>query len=289
MLTPTWFDFLFRHGKSLAQGKLFGEGLGHRSPPVPKLPPWHSSPCAPRTLSGVMVTAFYKFPYRKRLPFRETFLESEVHQQPSFKTALPALDRCPVETTQVLQSSHIRTLVSFPVFVLASSDPINIFDGVQHQMRVVVVVTGCPLASGRQMDQNLQEPIVLSHAGRAPAVPYAAAVHLPLRILGPHPSGPSSSAAIQLLHPSGSPPKTRNEDCSWNRVRARSCNLAASGSGCLALRAKRPKAYCWVGAATISATDATEEFTYDHVVLIEPHLPCIIVDHGPQTQEPTGP
>ena len=33
----------------------------------------------------------------------------------------------------------------------------------------------------------------------------------------------------------------------------------------------------WAGVADISATDATTEFTYNRVVLIEAHLPRIIV------------
>ena len=68
------------------------------------------------------------------------------------------------------------------------------------------------------------------------------------RILGPHPRGRSSSAAIQLLPPSGLPPQTRKDNCPRTAERRQ----AASGSGCLALRAKRSMARCWVGVYRIS-------------------------------------
>ena len=157
-------------------------------------------------------------------------------------------------------------------------------------MRAVAAVRGC-LHQRREayMDQYLLEPIVLpatlqEHQGpRETTESHCVAVTLPLstplaRIFGPHPSGPSSSAAIQLLPPSGLPPQTRNDNCcpaadAWkkdlqvhslqehNRSPHRSKKLLSramksEGVGVHRQRRRGPSAYRRVFAASFNHTEA---------------------------------
>ena len=155
---------------------------------------------------------------------------------------------------------------------------------------------------GRLMDQYLLEPTVLPAALEKHQRPrnlrksHCAAVRLQLSTcgqdtsaltraaqvpvqswpgyFGPHPSGPSSSAAIQLLLLSGSPPQTRNEKLPPHRGRAPHRRRGTGTAPAIAEGAKlQPggigKWVCGIagqgidgpllGAADISATDATAE------------------------------